>query len=566
MAIEEPVTTGPRRVLTRCDGYQLRGVVETATAWLMAHAHEVDALNVYPVPDGDTGANMSQTMRAAAEAGASDEGHAGRLAARLAHGALMGARGNSGVILSQLLRGFARALDGQSTFAPPDLAAALQEASATAYRAVMKPVEGTVLTVSRVAAEEAVRAAAERPDFLHVLGGAVSAARRALQETRFQLPALRQAGVVDAGGLGYLLLLEGALRHLQGKRAVGASEVAQTVSAASRATAAVHAQFDHTEAGFGYCTEFLIAGTHLQEDEVRRQLAQMGDSLLVVGEPTLLRVHIHTEDPGRAMSYAGSLGRLRRVKVQDMQAQHEEFATEMPQEGSKPPAASAEAGAEVETLPIGIVAVTTGQGFAELFASLGATVVPGGQTMNPSTEQILAAVNGCPQDTVIVLPNNGNVILTAQQAADLSTKTVHVLPTETVPQGIAALLSIRYDEETEAILTAMREAAAHVRTAELTTAVRDVEMDGLQVKRGDILGLLDGKLVAAGEDWDSVVSDLLDRMPAERYEMVTVYAGAEATPGQRRALADLLARRYPNLQVEEHNGGQPHYQFVLSME
>lgn len=563
MAVEEKGAE-PRRVLSRCDGAQLRAAVETAAAWLVAHAHEVDALNVYPVPDGDTGSNMAQTMRAAvAEAALAASGAAAdRVAAGLAHGALMGARGNSGVILSQLLRGLARALDGKRTFAAPDLAAALQEASATAYRAVMKPVEGTILTVSRLAAEEAMRAAAERPDFLHVLGAAVAAGRRALQETRFQLPALRQAGVVDAGGRGYVLLLEGVLRHLQGKRDAPPAE-APAGATTNRALAATHARFEHAETGFGYCTEFLIVGENLRDDQVRRRLATMGDSLLVVGEPAMLRVHIHTENPGKALSFAGSLGRLRGIKIQDMQEQHEEFASEAPTERA---ATAASEGSDAAALPVGIVAVAGGQGFVDLFTSFGAVVVPGGQTMNPSTQQILAAVEACPQPTVIILPNNSNVILTAQQVASLTAKAVDVVRTETVPQGIAAVLAVRYDEEPAAIREAMEQAAAHVRSAELTTAVRDAEIEGLRVRHGDILGLLDGKLVAAGEDLASVLSDLLDRMPADRYEVATVYAGADAGRADREAVMSLLARRYPAMQVEEHEGGQPHYRFVLSVE
>lgn len=548
----------PVRIPRYCDAAQLHAVMVTAGAWLKAHEHEVDALNVYPVPDGDTGSNMSQTMRAAVdEAGAFAEPHAGKYAALLAHGALMGARGNSGVILSQLMRGFARALTDARTFTPSDLADALQEASAMAYRAVMKPVEGTILTVSRVAAEEAVRAAADQADFQHVLSATVSAARRAVAETRNQLPVLRQAGVVDAGGRGYLLILEGALRHLQGKQAVQPDEVA---AAPSRAAAPEHAGFDHpAEVGFGYCTEFMIAGDQLNEHQVRQALSQFGESLLVVGGQDLLRVHLHTDDPGRALSYAASLGRIRKVKVDDMQAQHTAFAAEVPA-GSSPPVAVA------PSLPIGVVAVAAGEGFSALFSSLGAWVVPGGQTMNPSTEQILQAIQSCPQRTVLVLPNNGNVVTTAEQAAVLSGREVRVVPTESMPQGVAALLAVRYDEELEQILLAIASAIQHVRTLELTTAVRDAEMDNLRVHRGDILGMLDGKLVIAGEDEPSVATALLDLLPAGHYEVLSVFPGAKVSAQKAETFADLLRRRYPEMQVELLAGGQPHYQYVLSAE
>jgi DAK2 domain fusion protein YloV len=550
------------RADARCDGAQLRQVIETAARWLTAHAAEVDALNVYPVPDGDTGSNMSETIGAAVREAAVEGSHTvGDYAARLAHGALMGARGNSGVILSQLIRGFAHSLDGKRTFTPRDLADALQEASSTAYRAVMKPVEGTILTVARLAAQQGLVAAQERPDFQHVLSSALAAARRALSETRNQLPALSRAGVVDAGGRGYVLLLEGALRHLQGKReAVATKAPAET---AERAVATVHAHFDHTEDGFGYCTELLIAGPNLDEQAVKTRLATLGTSLLVVGDPTLLRIHVHTDDPGRVLSYAATLGRLRKVKVEDMQSQHEEFAAEvLPGDrlnGSRPAEAAA-------ALPVGVVAVASGAGFTSIFRSLGAVVAPGGKSMNPSTEQILAAIGELTQDTVIVLPNNRNVVLTAEQAAALSGKTVHVIGTNTVPQGIAALLAVQYDEEVSQILDAMRGAASQVRTIEITTAVRDAEVDGIPVHQGDVLGLLDGNIAVAGDDLGSVLTELLDRLPATRYEIVTIYPGADAGPDETTRLQQLLHTRYPELQVEQHEGGQPHYQFVLSIE
>lgn len=551
------------RVPKRCNGKQLHAVVSTAAGWLQAYAPEVDALNVYPVPDGDTGSNMSQTLRAAVEEGAAcGETDAGRYAAILAHGALMGARGNSGVILSQLLRGFARPLASRPTFSPADLAEALQEASATAYRGVAKPVEGTVLTVARMAAEGAMRAVTERAEFRHVLDGAVDAARVALAETQNQLPVLRQAGVVDAGGRGYLLILEGALRYLQGKSVLAPEPVPSPNGARAGATA--HARLEHAgTSAYGYCTEFLIAGRDLEEESVRAQLAPLGDSLLVVGDGEILRVHIHTDDPGRALSFAGGLGRLRKVKIDDMQAQHEEFAAEVeplprPQDGR--------GGNRLESLPIGVVAAATGPGFARLLSSLGARVVPGGQTMNPSTEQFLAAIEACPQSTVIVLPNNKNVISTAQQAADLTEKIVHVIGTATTPQGIAALLTMRLNDSPATMVEAMGEAARQVRTAELTSAVREVEIDGLRVHRGDLLGLLDGTVVVAGHDTGLVACEVLDLMPVEEYEMITVYPGAEVGVEAVEGLMAVLGERYPRITIEQVEGGQPHYQFILSVE
>jgi DAK2 domain fusion protein YloV len=535
----------------------LRAAFDAATNWLIAHADEVDALNVYPVPDGDTGSNMAETMRAAiAEADATEEANVGVHAAALAHGALMGARGNSGVILSQLLRGFAHSVHGAPTLTPLALAQSLQEAAGTAYRAVMRPVEGTVLTVARLAGEEAARAVAERAEFPYVLRRTLDAARRALAETQHQLPALRQAGVVDAGGRGYVLLLEGAERWLQGKQD-GPAPRAAVSPAAGRAGADVHAQLDHFEGGYGYCSEFLIVGKDLQEDAARAHFAAFGDSLLVVGDSGVLRVHIHTEDPGRALTYAAGLGRLQRVKVQDMSEQFVEFAAERP-----PPASSPSA----DLLPVGIVAVAAGAGFRALFESMGAAVVSGGQSMNPSTEEILSAVRGREQDVVIILPNNKNVVLAGEQAAGLSDKQVHIVPTRTVPQGIAALLAVRFDAAPSRIVADMEEAARQVRTAELTVAVRDVELGGLPVHKGDVLGLLDGDVVAAGAAMEPVLADVLARMPAEHYEVATAYLGQDASESVGEELRAFLHQRYPMLQLELQSGGQPHYQIVLSVE
>jgi dihydroxyacetone kinase-like predicted kinase len=308
----------------------------------------------------------------------------------------------------------------------------------------------------------------------------------------------------------------------------------------------------------------MIVGSTLNEDDLRPRLAEIGDSLLVVGDRGLVRVHIHTDDPGRALSFATTIGRLHQVKVQDMQAQHEEFATEVVGPApSKDDSASIHAG---DVLPIGVVAVAIGSGFSETFKSLGATVVPGGQSMNPSTQQVLTAIHSCAQDRVIVLPNNANVLFTAQQAAALSEKSVQVLPSQTMPQGIAALLAVRYDEEPDEILTTMRDAVERVRTIEITTAVRDAELDGLQVRSGDVLGLVDGKLAGAGTDVASVVTELLETMPINTYELLTIYRGRHVTGDQAEALQATLERRYPKLAIELHDGGQPHYQFILSIE
>ncbi|MGH2388015.1 MAG: DAK2 domain-containing protein, partial [Chloroflexota bacterium] len=355
----------------------------------------------------------------------------------------------------------------------------------------------------------------------------------------------------------YVLLLEGAERRLQGKQDTPAPRTAAAPKAIGRAGADIHAQLDHFEGGYGYCTEFLIVGKDLHEDAARSHFSALGDSLLVVGDGDVLRVHIHTEDPGRALTYAVGLGRLRRVKVRDMSEQFAEFAAERPAPAAAPPG---------DLLPVGIVAVAGGAGFRALFESMGAAVVSGGQSMNPSTEEILGAVRACEQDEVIILPNNKNVVLAGEQAAGLSDKKVHVVPTRTVPQGVAALLAVRFDAEPERIVADMEEAARHVRTAELTISVRDVELNGLPVHKGDILGLLDGDLVAAGAKLEPVLADVLARMPAEDYEVATAYLGQDAPERTGEELRAFLRQRYPMLQLELQSGGQPHYHIVLSVE
>ncbi len=553
----------PEEQAPPCDGSRLLDALAAAARWLEAHRTSVDALNVFPVPDGDTGTNMSLTLNAALrEAQDAPVGDVTTIAERAAYGALMGARGNSGVILSQLLRGFARAVQGQPRIEPATLAEALAAAAETAGRAVMKPVEGTILTVSAATAGAAAEAAAVGQDLPGVLAAALDEARAAVARTPAQLPILQEAGVVDAGAQGYLLILEGAMRYLQGLPTsveAGADAAAETLH---------FAHVEH-EDEYGYCTEFVVVGPRLDAGSIRETIGAMGASTIVVGDEGIVRVHVHTEDPGRVLSYVAPLGQLHKIKIDNMQDQHNRFVTQaaaaeaVPQ--SPPPAPAAENHAAQGL--VGVVAVAPGEGLARVFRSLGAgAVVPGGQTMNPSTQELLAAVDALPQGAVLVLPNNGNVLLAAGQAAELSAKAVQVVPARTAPQGIAALLAYTPDADLETNGAAMAEAAAGVHTGEVTLAVRDAQVDGLAVRAGQALGLLDDRAVLAGDDRDAVALDLLERMGAPTAEVLTVYYGRDVPERAAQGLAARARERYEGLDVEVVEGGQPHYPYIMSIE
>jgi len=545
-----------------CDGHSLLRSLRAGGAWLERHVAQVNALNVFPVPDGDTGTNMSLTMRAAlAEVGDRSCSSVSELARVVAHGALMGARGNSGVILSQILRGVARALDGKDTLNGEDLAMALREGATTAYKGVMKPVEGTILTVAREAAEEAGRALAEGANMPEMLARVLDEAQSSLARTPQLLPVLAAAGVVDAGGQGFTFILEGVLRQLCG----------ETVEGASVATAGTEAELTLMPEGeYNYDTQFVIQGEGLNVETIRQGICAMGDSVLVVGDSSTVKVHVHSDNPGAVISYGASLGQLAAVIVENMQLQYQDFKErqQRPTMGGSNDAPTSVAPAASEQLSnIGIVAVASGEGLQRVFESLGVSaIVPGGQTMNPSTQDLLKAVESIPCDQVVLLPNNGNIILTAQQTKDLTAKRVWVVPTKTIPQGIAALLAFNYQADLETNAEFMTRASKQVQTAEITRAVRSVHINGLAVSEGQIIGLLNDDLQTAGEDITTVILDLLRRMIAEGHEIITIYYGEDVPAEEADVLAGVLRESYPGLEVEVLDGGQPHYYYIISAE
>ena len=531
---------------TVCNGADLRAMFDVATAWLERNADAINALNVFPVPDGDTGTNMSLTMRATMEeaARASADSNAGAVARSMAQGALMGARGNSGVILSQIIRGLSLALDGKDEFDGRMFAAALDEAAKAAYRSLSRPVEGTMLTVIRESAQAAQAAAKRSHAVSEVMETIVEAARVSVEHTPELLEPLRAAGVVDAGGQGLYVMFQGAAAYL--KEEVPTSAPALSVSAGSPT-----ARFDEQMvAPHGYCTEFLLEAEDLDPLSVRAKLEELGESVLVVGQERMLRAHVHTDEPGVVLSLATSLGTLRQVKVQNMADQHSEFIAK----------GAVHTGA-------GVVAVAPGSGIAEVFRSLGAVAtVPGGQSMNPSTSEILRVVDSVPNEEVIVLPNNKNVVLAARQVEALAHKKVVTIPTHNAPQGVAALLAFNPDAPLAVNEDALREAVARVRAGDVTKAVRDAEIEGLHIKRGQAIGFVDGKLQVTARNPREALYEVLARLEVTSESLVTIYFGADVPKSEAARVGREVRARWPGCEVETVSGGQPHYHYIVSVE
>ena len=544
------VAISPPRLTT--DGQGFKRLIKAALAWLQHHQTAINVLNVYPVPDGDTGTNMVLTMQSAwAEIEDSPENNVGRMARKMAHGALMGARGNSGVILSQIWRGLARSLDEKDVYGAKDLAAACREAAATAYKGVVKPVEGTILTVARAVANAATRTAEDTDDLVRVLEHMVFAAHESVVLTPSLLPVLAEAGVVDAGGQGLFIILEGMLRYMRGERINEDVRLAESVDLVSSG-------FEPGEAGYGYDVQFLIVSHGMDVDAIREKIIGMGECPLVVGDAETVKVHVHVIDPGIPISYGASLGSLRDVVVEDMQAQYQEFIAE----GELASGASSQPSQE-----IGVAAVVMGDGLARVFQSLGVNaIVPGGQTMNPSTQDLLEAVERLPAERVILLPNNGNIILAAEQARELSEKPVAVVPSTSIPQGIAALLAINYQADFETNVAAMTGAMEEIETGEITTATRSATINGLQVIEGQIIGLRDGELSVAGSSVDETVVALLEKIDPSDREIITLYYGEMVSQSDADALADVVQDAWPDQEVEVVPGGQHHYHYILSVE
>ncbi len=541
-------------------GQDLREMFVAATGWLEKCAADVDALNVFPVPDGDTGTNMLLTMRSSLEEAsrATDSCGACEVAQAMAKGALIGARGNSGVILSQIWNGLAQGLEGKETITGSDLAKALLRASKVAYKGLSNPVEGTILTVMREAAAAAeAQAGSAGDDVVSVMEVTVDAARESVANTPSLLPVLREAGVVDAGGQGLYTLFEGALHYLKGEAEQLKLRkpwlVASSVPLAAKAPQMVGIAA-MPEVPYGYCTNFVIKGHGLDPDKLREKLEKArGQSVIVIGDNSAVRVHVHTLDPGEIMHHVVPLGTLHDISIRNMDEQYRDF---LRMQKERMPA-----------VDIAIVAVVAGEGLSGVFASLGATaIVPGGQTMNPSTKDLLQPVEMVVSEKVIILPNNKNIVLTAGQVQSLTKKTVKVVPAKTIPQGVAALLAFDYEADLETNVQNMEGALSGVKSIEVTRAIRSTRLGGFDIKKRQAIGFLDGDLVAVSDKPEDALSEVLARVNLGKAEVITIYYGADTTPAEAEQLEAAVRGKYPALQVEVIQGGQPHYNYIVSVE
>ncbi len=536
-------------------GQELRDMFIAATDWLEKSALDIDALNVFPVPDGDTGTNMLLTMRSTIEEAYRAPDHsASAVSQAIATGALMGARGNSGVILSQIWRGVAQGLAGKEKFTGKDLADALQQASVAAYKGINNPVEGTILTVAKdVAAAAQEQATGVNADLISILEAAVNAASKSVANTPNLLDVLKDAGVVDAGGQGLYTILEGALYYLRGDIEVLQSRKPGMIASDIPLSVRTPQMMAEHEEPYGYCTEFLLKGEGLDPDKLRKKLEKKGQSLIAVGDESTVRVHIHTLDPGKILSYAASLGTVHQISIRNMDEQHQDYL-EM-QKGRMP------------TVDIGIIAVVAGDGLTDVFTSLGVTaIVPGGQTMNPSTQNLLRAVEAVPSDKVIILPNNKNIVLTANQVQSLTKKVIEVVATETIPQGIAALLAFNSEADLERNAQAMNRAKSSVKSMAVTRAVRAAKLGGLDIKKKQAIGFLEKELVVAGDSTADVLAQVLAKADLDEAEVVTIYYKGDAEKTELELVTHSIREQHPHLEIELVQGGQPHYHYIVSVE
>jgi uncharacterized protein len=556
--------------ITVLDGKRFAEMVIQGANHLSSNANYVDSLNVFPVPDGDTGTNMNLSMTSGAkEVKNNVQEHIGKVGSALSKGLLMGARGNSGVILSQLFRGFSKAIEQKSIINGTDFAHALENGVETAYRAVMKPVEGTILTVAKDSAKGAVQAAKMSEDIVFIMEEVLKEAKASLNRTPDLLPVLKEVGVVDSGGQGLVFVYEGFLAELKGEQLpdspASRPNMDELVNAEHHKSVQGHINTEDIE--FGYCTEFMVKLDNkkqesFSEEAFREDLSQFGDSLLVISDEEVVKVHIHSEQPGEVLSYGQRYGSLINMKIENMRQQHTNIVGEthavLKEDAPK---------TTKEKQDYGIVTVSMGSGIANLFKSIGAhAVIEGGQTMNPSTEDIVKAIKEVNAKRIIILPNNKNIIMAAEQAADVSDEEVIVIQSKTVPQGMSALLAFNPSADLETNRKSMSEALSHVKTGQITFAVRDTSIDGLSIEKDDFMGILDGKIVEKDKNKLTAAKALLKKMVDDDSEIVTVFKGEDATEDEVSALESFITEEFPDVEVEVHDGNQPLYAFIFSVE
>ena len=547
-------------MVNRIDGMMLKEMFASGAALLTQNRESVDALNVFPVPDGDTGTNMTQTITSAIkEMNSKRYTSVADVADAVARGALKGARGNSGVILSQILRGFARALVGHEEIDAPLLVKMVREGANTAYKAVMKPKEGTILTVARVIADEVEKAGAQETDIVELFKVILSGGDAILRKTPEMLPVLKQAGVVDSGGMGLMVVYRGMYAALTGETIEAQADEGKADSALPGEFVDDHGDLSPDQIKYGYCTEFIVSHPRpdMKESEVvrlRKRLEKIGDCVLVISDLSVVKVHVHTNDPGKAIQYALELGELDALKIDNMFEEARERQAKRQE---------AEEAKKAELKEYGIVAVALGNIFRDLNVD---KVVDGGQTMNPSIQDLAEAAEATGAKNVFILPNNTNIILAAQQAKDLTDKNVIVLPTKSVPMGISAALAFNPEASVEENTAAMTEAAENVNTASITFAVRDTNYDSHEIHSGDIMGMINNKLEVLGHEIDKVAEECAEKMVSEDSSLITIYYGADVEEAQAQALCDQLAEKYSDCDVDVQNGGQPLYYYLIAVE
>lgn len=549
-----------------------RAMVEIGEMRLSENAEFVNSLNVFPVPDGDTGTNMMLSFKSGAERVANSTATTvGDLAQDLAKGLLMGARGNSGVILSQLFRGFSKAVVGKEVITGEELAQAFTNGVETAYKAVMKPVEGTILTVARESSKRGVRKLETSNDIIEVMGSVLRGAEKSLAKTPDLLPVLKEVGVVDSGGQGLVFIYNGFFEALTGEAIPVQSLQSNKIDLTSVAHHESGVDYEHVSTGdikFGYCTEIMVKigeGETVVDtfdyDTFRNYLNELGDSLLVVADDEIIKVHVHTERPGEVMNYGQRFGSLMKVKVDNMRLQHEEvLKTDY--------TAKVKEAAQKQKAEYGIVAVAAGEGVQELFKSMGVTtIINGGQTMNPSTEDILQAVKEAHAEKVIVLPNNKNIQMAANQAAEVSEDAaVAVVATRTISEGLASLLAFNPEASLEDNQAAMSEQMALVSSGQITNAVRDTNIDGVEIKKDDFMGIVDGKILVSIADRKEATLATIDKMIDDDSEILTIIYGDDADASEVEEITEAVEAKYPDVEVEVHEGNQPVYTYLLSVE
>jgi DAK2 domain fusion protein YloV len=552
----------------KVDGLLFAQMIREGAKSLTKNVKRVDALNVFPVPDGDTGTNMNLSFTTGVnEMNKKESDNISEVTKALSKGLLMGARGNSGVILSQLFRGFSKYAEEYKDLNTKQFAQALQHGVETAYKAVMKPVEGTILTVSKDAAKVAHKVAKQTDDITELMSEVLKEAKASLQRTPDLLPILKQVGVVDSGGQGLVHVYEGFLRVLKGEVMAEAEDQQDAYEFSEDKTEHVRDEVAEMMAAgilsveditYGYCTEFMVRldtkSNDFNEYLFREKLNRLGDSLLVISDEELVKVHIHAEELHKVMELAQHHGGLTNIKIENMREQFLAIIENQPKK-------------EKELKSFGIIAVSMGEGIAEIFKSLGADmIITGGQTMNPSTEDFVKAIKEVHAEQIIILPNNSNIILAAEQSAQLVETPVVVIPTKNVPQGMAAILSFNPSTSLEGNKGSMTEAKNHIKSGQVTYAIRDTEIEGVKIQEGDFMGIFDGKIAVSSKDIDSTVRSLLDRMIDEESEIVTLIYGEDSSEEKVEEVRTYIENQHPEVEVEIHNGGQPLYSYLISVE